>query len=495
MTVFARRRRIQTLVATVLLLFVVSRLYPLSGDADSSSYHFGWHPHGKGRPALALPPDYDPYLEPAVSQSEYCNERFTPKYLDDFRTHAIQYCAAGSTASLRCFQGHSRDEGAVDSLCIGQGATLDLALGQFTLDCELRNPDKNETNRGLIPFDQIKPEWYESGPRWIFDHHLKVQRGPSDGATTRSASEGRPGNPQFALLVKRECNSNIWHCLMEIWTMMLTFDLLRTTPDPSRQGAAFFSDVADLTNTQAIVLDDLSDGHLMDLWTIFTGRPPVRLADILDDPEQARAFAEVPRNVIVPLAGAANPLWQNDWVDHDCGHAPTLRTFVRRVEAFYGISAEEGEREGDSPITLTFVNRTGSRKLADQEALLAAVAAKHPHVRIQSVDFATLSFPEQIRVARATDVLLGVHGAGLTHTMFMRDGRGAVVEIRPATNDYRGFRNLAFMKGLHYFTALVEQIPARGKVVKRDSWHWDDVRIGLDEFMGLVDAAIAAVSH
>ncbi|KAK4116120.1 glycosyltransferase family 61 protein [Canariomyces notabilis] len=523
-SMFTNRRRIQSLGAAVLLVFVVQWLHPLSSDAESNDYPFKWQSplHDRGKPALDLPSEYNEFLEHAIPQSEYCNERFTPRYLDDFRTHAIQYCAAGSAASLHCFQGQTRPNNVVDSICIGQGATLDVAGGKFALDCELRAPDANETSRGLMPFDGMKPEWYETGSRWIFDHFVKVERGSSGAATmqstTRSAVRSSNMNPQFALLVKREGSSNIWHGLMEIWSMMMTFDLLRTSPNPSRKGAPFFADRSDLPNAQALVLDDLPDGNLFDLWTIFTGRPPVRWKDLVGDAEQARAFVQVPRNIIIPLPGAANPLWQNDWVDHDCGYAPMLKTFVHRVLRFYGISTDKDDEspriaaadhvDANAIINITFIDRTGSRRLLEHEALLAAVAARHPRVRVKSVDFSTIPFAEQLQLVRETDLLLGVHGAGLTHTMFMRDGRGAVVEIRPATNDYRGFRNLAFMKDLRYLTAYAEQVPrsessdgdgqskrSPGMLVKRDSWHWDDVRIEPNNFMELMDAAIAALSH
>lgn len=64
--------------------------------------------------------------------------------------------------------------------------------------------------------------------------------------------------------------------------------------------------VTRLTAAQAIVLDDHPDGNFLELWTIFTGRPLLRLRDLLNDADQARAFAETPRNLIIPLAGAAN---------------------------------------------------------------------------------------------------------------------------------------------------------------------------------------------
>ncbi len=79
--------------------------------------------------------------------------------------------------------------------------------------------------------------------------------------------------------------------------------------------------------------------------------------------------------------------------------------------------------------------------------------AKYPDVDVEAVDFGSLSFAEQLRVARQTDVLAGIHGAGLTHTMFLREGATAVVEILPAdmVDNYMGFRNMANMRGVGYF--------------------------------------------
>ncbi len=547
-TMFASRWRIQTLAVVILLALAIHTLRSLrdvaGADADNRYSLLKWlgpfHSKPEARPPFSLPPEYDQFLERAVPQSDFCTERFTPKFLDGFRTHAIQYCAAGSPASLHCFHSHTRDDGrTVDSLCIGQGARLDVARQTFALDCQVRRPDSDETSRGLIPFDAIRTEWYDSGPRWVLDHWVRAERDPSKAAAAGAA--GGHGSPEFILLVKRECSTNIWHCMMEIWSMTMTFDLLRTTPDPSRDGdnSSYFADGPDLPNTQLVILDEHDDGNFLDLWTIFTRKPLIRFKHLLSNPEHARAFAETPRNIIIPLAGAANPVWQNDWVDRECRYAPMLYAFVDRVLRFYGLPSGEDKAEAKakanpvvaahshdaSPpmINLTYIDRTGNRRLLDHDKLLAAVVAKYPHVRAQSVDLATLSFAEQLRLVRETDILLGVHGAGLTHTMFMRNGHGAVVEIRPASNDYRGFKNLAFMKGLHYFTAHGEQVPVgrggggeqqkpkrgigarvtqsseRGGnqtlgLEKRDSWHWDDVRIGAEEFMGLMDAAISSLS-
>ncbi|TRX99017.1 hypothetical protein FHL15_000359 [Xylaria flabelliformis] len=87
------------------------------------------------------------------------------------------------------------------------------------------------------------------------------------------------------------------------------------------------------------------------------------------------------------------------------------------------------------------------------------------------VDFTTLPFAVQVHVAQESNVLVGIHGAGLAHSMFMRQGAGAVVEILPRGFEHRGFRNIAAIRNLGYFCTHAKIISSEewnpGEVVKR----------------------------
>ena len=72
------------------------------------------------------------------------------------------------------------------------------------------------------------------------------------------------------------------------------------------------------------------------------------------------------------------------------------------------------------------------------------------------VDLAHLSFAEQIEVMSRTDVLAAVHGAGLTHAMFLPP-EASVVELLPPGFGHKGFRNLAKLRGLRYFSVHMEK--------------------------------------
>ena len=75
---------------------------------------------------------------------------------------------------------------------------------------------------------------------------------------------------------------------------------------------------------------------------------------------------------------------------------------------------------------LTFIQRVSYRKVTNREELIKA--AESLGFKVQSVKFETLPFIEQLKIARCTDVLLGLHGAALQWVKFMRPKR-ALIEM------------------------------------------------------------------
>ena len=49
-------------------------------------------------------------------------------------------------------------------------------------------------------------------------------------------------------------------------------------------------------------------------------------------------------------------------------------------------------------------------------------------VEVRVADFTEMTFEEQVKVDLQTDIMIGPHGAGLMHSVFMRD-RGVLVEL------------------------------------------------------------------
>lgn len=431
------------------------------------------------RPAVqgppALPPEYSLAKPSWISAppSGFCQGRYTAALLEGFREHRAQYCSEESQSRLTCF--HTPSAGSIfaaslagsnDSFCIAQhGLFFDARRQKFALDCDSRQPPGHEAASDPIPLQKLNSYQYLTGPKYLLKQWLDLRIGRDPGALSHghSSEASKPSNSRsFVLLLKREVDGNIFHNMNEIMAIMITLDVLRMTPDPtSTTGAAMFSP-EDMANTQIVILDGHPDGPLFDLFSMFSSKKPLRVDEWIAR-AQANADAETGAvipvdNVILPLAGAANNLWV-DFNALDCEENEMLRVFVQRVFDLFNIPRRRPAIPSPR-LNVTLIHRRSSRQLMGLDSFLLDAARSRfaGDADINLVDFAALTLREQIQVSRDTDVLVGMHGAGLTQAMFMEEGRGVVVEIQPDRMCYKGFENLARMSGRAYIAAGANKI-------------------------------------
>jgi hypothetical protein len=84
------------------------------------------------------------------------------------------------------------------------------------------------------------------------------------------------------------------------------------------------------------------------------------------------------------------------------------------------------------------------------EAERDVLARLGQHGVVNSVDFAALPWEQQVRMAASHDVLLGVHGNGLTNLLWMRPG-GLVLEFFPDGAHHYDYQFFAELCGVGYF--------------------------------------------
>ncbi|KAL2850711.1 hypothetical protein BJY01DRAFT_209582 [Aspergillus pseudoustus] len=459
-----------TLIVIILVLLSSNPYHPFGVDNDVvQSAPPNAHAPGRDEPqrldALGLPVDYSlPFDEPS-----FCAERFGLSYIENLRNSATRYCTEQSDSQLTCFHSTTASD-RIDTFCLGQNAMFDITSRKFVMQCELDEPRISKPYYRRPNFNNFPGYWYETGPKVIFRDWVRL----SGNLLQAASSEPR----DFTILVKREMGHNLWHSLMEIFSMTMSIDVLRITAqhDSGLGQRPLLADV-DMANVQVVLLDDIEDGPFLDLWSLLSNRRPVRVKELSKD--------STLQNIVVPLPGGSNPFWQGDWSIHSCEDSVLLRTFSRRVLDFYGLSSPQPRR--GSQVVLTFIDRTTTRRLLNSEIFLAELRTKYPHVTIQSYDFAGVPLKRQLEIVQNTDILLGVHGAGLTHGFFLSP-RSAMVEILPPKLNHKGFRNIASLMDVGYFSAHGDKV----STVKR-GWQEDDVYIDKERFMVLMEAAIKSM--
>lgn len=417
----------------------------------------------------SLPEDYSHVHE----QPSMCQERLGLVYLEGLQHSRASYCSADSKSQLTCFHSTTDRSGRIDSFCIGQGAKLEDAKKKFGMSCHSVQARSIETNTPSVQLEDFPRYWYETGPHTVMDLFVDID---IEEAELPSRDPLEP--EKFAILLKREGPENLWHSLMEIMSLSTTLDVLQMSPNDANSGRPFLTP-QDAENTQVVILDDAVDGPYFDLWRLFAKKPIVRLSEVPTAPNIG--------NIIIPLPGGANPVWQSDWEPNVCEHSDILSAFAHRVLTHLDIRDSTEAATGDAKIIVTFIDRRGTRKLVDVERHMLALGSRYPHAEIRRVDFAGMPFPQQVQLVRDSDVLAGVHGAGLTHGLWMKE-RSAMVEVLPEGFMHKGFRNLAGTLGHDYFSAHGVQ-PEQGS----GSWQEDDVVLEDDKLFELMDVAIKSM--
>ncbi|GKZ26239.1 hypothetical protein AbraIFM66951_004427 [Aspergillus brasiliensis] len=525
----SQRRFLRTCAILLAFLAIISLLYTTSIlHASNASSVTLFSPHTTPcaqDSSPGLPRDYSH----APEQPPLCANLFGTPYLESLRDHATEYCTPDSPTSLTCFHTQTIPGDRIDTFCIARGAVFDSTQAKYILPCTLRDIPRSS---GIPSLREFHDYWYGTGAGIVIHNAIRIV--PPHKSTLNLNITIPPHTIQnYTILTKREGGQNYWHSLMEIFSMTLSLDVLQMTPTPDTNPSIPLFAPSSIPNTGITLLDTADPGPFIDLWSLFAHKPIRRLPQPSTTTTTTEEDTTTPTNLIIPLPGASNPLWHGDWTILPCISSSLLKTFTTRILSFYDLlpgnyhQTPEGKADKEDPnsITITFINRTTTRRLLDAESLLTSLSttllhsSSNPHntnpekinFHIQSIDFASLPLREQIRVVRSTDILVGVHGAGLTHAMFLRSGMSAaaaaVVEVLPRGLEHKGFRNLAGLVGVGYFSLHGDVDDSQRRESRRrgmrrrkeeedgDDWHEMDVRVEEDRFVRAVMVAVGSLSN
>ncbi|CAH9068679.1 unnamed protein product [Cuscuta epithymum] len=118
----------------------------------------------------------------------------------------------------------------------------------------------------------------------------------------------------------------------------------------------------------------------------------------------------------------------------DQAYLPRIRGLIQEEMENHSPSAKE-EKNFDVP-KLVIMARNGSREILNEDSLVRLAEEIGFQVEIL-IPNKTLELARIYRVLNSSDVMVGVHGAAMTHFLFMRPARGSVfIQIIPLGTDW-----------------------------------------------------------
>lgn len=445
---------------------------------------------------LSVVPEYTRALgnPDGHEHAKICFNKFGTGFVGEIADNVTEYCSSNSWPNLSCFHGAGTTGMDHDMMCVAKNVVLHGETGQFALDC-----DTTRTSKYLPDVDGLLKQF-----------SLEVEEKSITGPLS-PLQDGKNPTEQtnYTILVRRQEYTSFWDSLMEVFSMMLSVDVLRMRRLSRSDSDGSYNAPGDMPRTQVIILDDLPKGPVYDLWSFFAGSAPIRLSDAVDNLTEYETLSS-PHTAIIPLPGHSSPLSRIEQDSSDCHGSALARIFAKRVRQFYGVHPD-GEHSVAEVTRITIIDRKDAQAIQNIDLLLEAVHSAFPRVVAQAVDFAAIPMADQLQIVLSTDVLVGVHGAGLSHILFMHEGRGAVIGIEPAaeskTPRSSRYKNLAAIMGQRYFEAEsrsalpdpAEQYQTQtGREVESElrkrSNHDDGLVVNEADFIPIVRQAIEALT-
>lgn len=133
-----------------------------------------------------------------------------------------------------------------------------------------------------------------------------------------------------------------------------------------------------------------------------------------------------------------------------CHGSGFFQAFNRHILHRLDVKIVEPVDEKQVRITLLSRN-TKFRQILNEKELIETLTAKSRKFIVNRVQFThSTPFLEQVEMMANTDILIGMHGAGLTHALFLPDW-AAVFELYNC-DDEHCYKDLARLRGVKYLT-------------------------------------------
>lgn len=232
-------------------------------------------------------------------------------------------------------------------------------------------------------------------------------------------------------------------------------------------------------------------GNFGATWKAFSSNPVLYLGAEYKDKRvcfKTAIFSLLPR--------MAFGLYYNTPLIPGCFKSGLFKAFSEYVIAQLGIVQKKTLLNSSEPVRVTLLSRgTKYRRILNEDEVIYALQT-FPEVQLTVAQYSwDMSFLEQVEMSHNTDIFIGMHGAGLTHALFLPDW--ALLFELYNCGDRNCYQDLARLRGISYMTWQNED-----KVVEKteelhprygDNPKFRNYAFDVREFMRLVEQAVIKV--
>lgn len=260
----------------------------------------------------------------------------------------------------------------------------------------------------------------------------------------------------FTIAVKRYEYANFFHSITDFYNAFLMLKLLRQSAE----------------KTNILLIDGHPPGMLFSVWTtLFKNvirakdiKHPILFKDLAwsiigyNSPVVAIGAKSLLPQLVFSLFGGWTPFWV---------YSNPFVSFLHEFKKFFlgRYQVKDYKNLNCKNLSVLFIwrrdyvahvgNPSGliTRKIKNEGELLQKVKDLLPSHHVQGVQLDNIAMEKQLRYVTQADIMIGMHGAGLTHTLFLPD-HAALIELYPrywpTTNVH--FRCMAKWRNLTYFS-------------------------------------------
>jgi len=294
--------------------------------------------------------------------------------------------------------------------------------GDLTVDCSLDLAWLAEQQEMMSPLQSWAPEF-------------------------RNLEEEKVGHSECDLVVeeptyimKLDATVNIYHHLCDFFNLYLSLHLNHSLVEAAGDRWSSW----EVGDKQVLVLDNnLYNSGLSPLWRAFTERPLWNYEAVVG---RAVCFKQV---VFPLLPRLVLGLFYNTPLVPGCHSSALAQAFSAFTLGRLGVSSAPPLNH---KLRLTLLDRgqKGYRRILNIEDIVAALEASGLYtVRVARFSHG-FPFTSQLEIVANTDILAGVHGAGLSHALFLPEW-AQVVELYNC-GDPSCYLDLARLRGVGYHT-------------------------------------------